>query len=127
MDRSPSRLRNAGGSVASVGSVPSESQYGEHDSLVRRNTRAADHARGQVLSTLDGLLGDQVPLADGGRTPGQAGAGGRRSLVLPEPISVDAQRDSQLFPTHKASEVPVDGSGYTPTAAGGRRYGKVPR
>ncbi|CAM9252967.1 unnamed protein product [Ectocarpus sp. 8 AP-2014] len=145
MDRSPSRLRSAAGSVASGSSIPTspESQYDGRGSLVRRSTRAADHARNQVQSALDGLLSDDdpsnprsppgryAPSMDGTRSPGQPEAQGRRSLVPPDPIiPIEASyprsgRSSTdlLSPARKASSVraAADGGGYTPTGAGGRR------
>lgn len=141
MERSPSRLRNAGGFVASGGSMAGtpESQYSERGSLVRRSTRAADHSRGQVQSALDGLLSDDdysqrrspsrgYDPVDGARSPGPPTGGRRRSFNPPDPISLDSSyphRDQSpnglLSPTRKASAVTPDGGGYTPTAAGGRR------
>lgn len=144
MDRSPSRLRSAGGSVASGSSIPTspDSQYDGRSSLVGRSTRAADHARDQVQSALDGLLseddpsnprsspGRYAPPMDSARSPGQPEAQGRRSFVPPEPIiPIEASyprsgRSSTdlLSPARKASSVKADGGGYTPTGAGGRRY-----
>lgn len=146
MDRSPSRLRSAGGSVASGSSIPtsSESQYDGRGSLVGRSTRATDHARDQVQSALDGLLSDDdpsnprsppgryAPSMDGTRSPGQPEAQGRRSLVPPDPIiptEASYPRSGRsstdlLSPARKASSVraAADGGGYTPTGAGGRRY-----
>lgn len=116
-----------------------ESQYTDRGSFVRSSTRAADHSRGQVQSALDGLLSDDdlsqprsssrgyEPM-DGARSPGPPGGGRRRSYNPPEPIVIDGsyRRDQSsnglLSPTRKASAVTADGGGYTPSAAGGRRY-----
>lgn len=117
---------------------PSESQYNDRDSMVRRSTRAADHARDQVQSALDGLLSDddisnRSPPSRGYDPVGSAlspvpSAGGRRrSYAPPEPISIDAtdpqryQSPDLLSSGRKSSAMTLETGGYTPTAAGGRR------
>lgn len=141
MDRSPSRLRNAGGFVTSGSSMspPSDSQYGNRDSMVRSSTRAADHARDQVQSALDGLLNDgdisnRSPPSrgydpvDNARSPAPSPGGRRRSYTPAEPISIEAASPQRYqSPTdlpssgRKSSALTLDSGGYTPTAAGGRR------
>lgn len=114
---------------------PSEGgQYNDRDSMVRRSTRAADHARDQVQSALDGLLSDDAisnrsppsrgyEPADSARLPVPSAGGRRRSYAPPEPISMEAT-DPQRYQSpdlRKSSAMTLDTGGYTPTAAGGRR------
>lgn len=149
MDRSPSRLRNAGGVVTSAilsPGVPNQ-RFGD-TRPTNTSASSADHSREQVQLALDGLLGDDEnapstrpysigPSVEITRSPARRS----RSQIAPEPIThglgaSQSGRSSsrllaqggQLSPgspnaAQRASgTIPIDG--YSPTAGAGRRCAK---
>lgn len=158
MERSPGRLRNAGGLVTSDSSsagTPEHFHGGRRNNPVpRRSVTAADHSREQVQSALDTLLSDSEDVVgtkapssssyngapvESARSPGP-GEGRRRSRAGQDPISLDASNtryerspsglspgnrlridDPDAFPSPSGAKSMAGTTGYTPTAAGGRR------
>lgn len=109
MERSPGRLRNAGGLMTSDSSstgTPEHFHRGRSGySVARGSVTAADHSREQVQSALDTLLSDNedvgsnrapissssyngAPPVESDRSPGPAG-GRRRSRAGKDPIPLD--------------------------------------
>lgn len=113
MERSPGRLRNAGGFMTSDSSstvgAPEQFQGGRRSNAVaRRSVTAADHSREQVQSALDTLLSDNEDAVgpnkgasgssyngapvEGARSPGPAG-GRRRPRAGQDPVSLGASNE----------------------------------